>query len=95
MWEIRSGKEFPPLQDREIQWTARFLPNSKYVLSGGRRKANLWEVATGRKIQEFDVAGGYYVQCLACSPDNRHFAALPGSAGQSLQVFRMPAEVGK
>ena len=95
IWNIRTGKEYPPLQDQEIQWTARFLPNSKYVLSGGRAKVNLWEVAKQRKVYEFDTAGSYYVQTLAPSPDGRHFAAIPGSAGQDLQVFRLPADVAE
>lgn len=95
VWEVRTGKETRPLQDKEIQWSARFLPNGKYLISGGRAKVNLWEVDTQRKIYEFDTAGTYYVQTLACSPDNRHFAAMPGSAGQALQVFRLPADVAK
>ena len=92
MWDIRSGHQQPTLQDNEIQWSARFLPNSKYILSGGRGKVNLWEVATQRKIYEFDAAGSGYVKTIACAPDNRHFAAIPSSAGQDLQVFRLPAE---
>ena len=91
-WEIRSGKGVPLFQDREIQWSSAFLPNSKYLLSGGLGKVNLWDAATQRKIYEFDTAGSSYVKSIACSPDNRHFAAIPGSAGQSLQVFRLPAE---
>lgn len=92
MWDIRSGREFPPLQDNEIQWTAAFMHNSKYVLSGGRGLTNVWEVETSSKIRAFNMRGTYYVQTLACSPDNRHFAAIPGSAGQDLLVFRLPAE---
>ncbi len=92
MWDIPSEHQQPTLQDNEIQWSARFLPNSKYLLSGGRGKVNLWDVATQRKIYEFDVAGSGYVKTIACAPDNRHFAAIPSSAGQDLQVFRLPAE---
>jgi len=95
LWEIRSGKEYPMLEDDETQWTVGFLPNSKYVLSGGRAKVNVWHLEKQRKVYEFDTAGKYYVQCLACSPDNRHFAAIPGSAGQELQVFRLPADVAE
>ena len=91
LWDIRSGHQQPPLQDTEMQWSARFLPNSKHQLSGGRGKVNLWDVATQRKIYEFDTAGTGYLKTIACSPDNRHFAAIPGSAGQDIQVFRLPA----
>lgn len=95
MWEIRTGREFLPLQDREMQWTAVFTPNSRYVISGGRGKTNLWAVETNAKLREFGLSGTSYVQTLACSPDNRHFAAIPASAGQELQVFRLPAECGQ
>ncbi len=36
------------------------------------------------------LGGVFYVQTLATSPDNKHAAAIPGSAGQDLQVFRLP-----
>lgn len=91
-WQIQSGAGQPLLQDREIQWSAVFLPNSKYLLSGGRGKVNLWDMAGHRKIYEFDLAGTYYVQTVAVAPDNRLFAAIPASSGQQLQVFRLPAE---
>jgi len=92
-WDIKSGKGYPVLQDQEIQWFATFHTRSKYLLSGGRGKVNLWDVENHRKVYEFDTAGSGYVKSIAVSPDNRHFAAIPGSAGQELQVFRMPAVV--
>ena len=95
VWEIQTGKELATLQDNETQWSLAFLPNSRYVLSGGRGKTSLWEIATQRKIYEFDTAGGSYVKTIACSPDKRHFSAIPGSAGQTLQVFRLPARVAE
>ncbi len=92
MWGIRDGREYPPLQDREIQWSCVFSPDAKYVISGGRGKINLWEVETSRKVYEFDTAGTSYAKNLAYSPDRRHIAGISDSAGQSLQVFRLPAE---
>jgi len=89
-WEIRSGGGRPLFQDREIQWSAAFLPNAKFLLSGGRGKVNVWDATAHRKIYEFDMAETGYVQTLACSPDNCHFAAI---ASRDLQVFRLPAEV--
>jgi WD40 repeat protein len=94
-WQITSGQGCPVLEDHDLQWFATFLPNSKYLLSGGSGKVNLWDVAAGRKIYEFDVAGGGYIQTIAASPDNRHFAAIPSSAGQDIQVFRMPAQIAQ
>jgi hypothetical protein len=45
-----------------------------------------------KRIAVLATAGTYYVQCLAASPDNLHVAAIPGSAGQDIQVFRIPTE---
>jgi WD40 repeat protein len=90
-WEIQSGRALPAFQDKEIQWYAVFLPNSRYILSGGHGKVNVWEASTQRKIYELETAGGSYVQTIACAPDNRHFAAASGSSGRELQVFRLPA----
>ncbi len=95
MWDVRNGQQYPPFQDHEIQWSARFLPNGKYLLSGGRGKVNLWEVETQRKVYEFDTATAMYVKALAASPDGRHFAAIPNAAGQAIQVFRLPADLSR
>jgi WD40 repeat protein len=91
-WKIQSGDGCPLLEERDMQWSAEFLPNSKYLLSGGRGKVNLWEVDAHRKMYEFDVGGILYVKTIAVAPDNRLFAAIPSAAGQQIHVFRLPAE---
>jgi WD40 repeat protein len=93
MWEIRSGTEYQPLKDRGIPWSAAFLPNSKYLISGGRGTINLWDAKSSQRIHEFDTGTIFYVMALACASDNRFFAAYPSAAGQDLQVFRLPEEV--
>lgn len=95
MLGVDNGREYPPLQEREIQWSAAFSPSGKYVISGGRQKVNVWDVATSQKIYEFDVDGVGYVQSLAYSPDRRHIAAIGDAAGQTLRVFRLPAELAQ
>jgi WD40 repeat protein len=90
LFNLGSVGEYPPLQDNEIQWSMAFTPDGTRLLSGGRGKVNVWDTKTKRKIASLGTAGGYYVQCLATSPDNKHAAAIPGSAGQDLQVFRLP-----
>ncbi len=93
LWDIRSGKEYPKLEEGEIQWSSTFSPDGKYLISGGQGKINVWEVATQKKLYEFDVAQKYYVQSVAYSPDKRHITGSPG--GGDLQVFRLPADLEK
>ncbi len=90
LWELKTGKELPKLEDNEIQWTAAFTPDSTRLISGGSGKVNVWDVRKQRKIHSLSTAGSGYVQCLATSPDNKHVAAIPSSAGQDLQVLRIP-----
>lgn len=92
MWEIRTGREFPPCLGEEMPQVAVFTPNSRYVVSGVKGKTDVWEVETNNKVCEFNSSGTYIVQSVACSPDGRHFAAMAGSSGRDLQVFRLPAE---
>jgi WD40 repeat protein len=95
MLGVANGREYPPLQEREIQWTAVFSPDGKYVISGGSQKVNVWDVSTSQKILEFDCEGAGYVQSVAYSPDRRHIAAVGGAAGQTLRVFRLPSQMAQ
>ena len=63
------------------------------VLSGGRGKFNIWDVATQKRLHSGDVGGGIgHVQTLAISPDGRYVATILGMAGQKLQLFRINDE---
>lgn len=90
LWDVPTGKELPKLEDNEIQWSAAFTPDGARLVTGGTGKINIWDVGKQRKISSIDTEGSGYVQCLAVSPDNLHVAAIPSSAGQDLQVFRIP-----
>lgn len=90
LWDVTTGKELPKLEDNEIQWSAAFTPDGARLVTGGTGKINIWDVGKQRKISSIDTEGSGYVQCLAVSPDNLHVAAIPSSAGQDLQVFRIP-----
>jgi len=91
VFQTKSGKELPVLQDKEIQWSAAFTPDGTRLITGGHGKVNVWDIKRGTKIASLPTAGTSYVQTLATSPDNKHVAAIPGSAGQSLQIFRVPS----
>ena len=93
LWNLKSQGERPKMEDNEIQWSMAFTPDGTRLVSGGNGKVNIWDVRKSRKIHVLATAGQYYIQSLAVSPDNRHVAAIPGSAGQDLQIFRLgPAE---
>jgi WD40 repeat protein len=91
LWDVNSGRERPKLEDNEIQWSMAFIPDGTRLVSGGNGKVNIWDVRKHRKIHALSVAGNGYIQSLAVSPDNKHVAAIPSSAGQDLQVFRLGA----
>ena len=92
LWETQSGKELPKLVASDIQWSSAFTPDGARLVSGGMGIINVWDVRKQQRIRSIDMATHHaYVQCLAASPDNKHVAAIPGSAGQVLQVFRIPA----
>lgn len=90
LWDLKTGKELPKLQDSEIQWCAAFTPDGLRLVSGGSGKVNVWDVRKQRKIASIATAGSGYIQTLAVSPDNQHVAAIPSSAGQDLQILRIP-----
>jgi hypothetical protein len=90
LFNLNSVGEMPPLEESETQWAMSFTPDGSRLVSGGHGKVNVWDVRSKRKIAAIATAGTGYVQCLATSPDNKHVAAIPGSAGQDLQVFRLP-----
>ncbi|HVW36619.1 MAG TPA: WD40 repeat domain-containing protein, partial [Pirellulales bacterium] len=90
LWDLKTGKELPKLQDSEIQWCAAFTPDGLRLVSGGSGKVNVWDVRKQRKIASIATAGSGYIQTLAVSPDNQHVAAIPSSSGQDLQILRIP-----
>lgn len=92
LWDIKNNRELGVLEEREIQWSGAFTPDNKRLITGGAGKVNVWDLKRKSRIAAQATKGSYYVQCLAASPDNWHMAAIPGSAGQTLQVFRMPKD---
>lgn len=89
VWSIQSGEGFV-LKDREIQWTLQFSPDGEKIFAGGAAKVNVWDLNKKIRMKVFDTGSHAYVQTLAVSPDNQHVAAIGSSAGQDLQVFRLP-----
>lgn len=90
LWDLKTTRELRKFEDNEIQWCAAFTPDGTRLVSGGSGKINIWDVRKHRKIASIATAGSGYVQCLATSPDSQHVAAIPSSAGQDLQIIRIP-----
>jgi hypothetical protein len=92
VWDTGSCREIQTLarEAAEIQWSVRFHPNGRWLISGGRGKAHVWDLETTRSLATIDLGGVLYIQVLAISPDGRLLAAIPSAAGQSLTVVRLP-----
>jgi WD40 repeat protein len=92
VWDTGSCREIQTLarEAAEIQWSVRFHPNGRWLISGGRGKAHVWDLDTTRSLATIDLGGVLYIQVLAISPDGRLLAAIPSAAGQSLTVVRLP-----
>lgn len=91
VWNLNSTGEMPKLEDNEIQWSMAFTPDGSRLVSGGSGKLNVWDIKKQRKTHALQTDGSGYIQCLAISADGKQVAAIPSSAGQDLQVFRLPA----
>jgi WD40 repeat protein len=96
VWDTASYRELQTLAQEtvEIQWSVRFHPNGRWLISGGRGKAHVWDLETTRSLATIDLGGVLYIQVLAISPDGRLLAAIPSAAGQSLTVVRLPDATG-
>jgi len=90
VWNLNSTGEMPPCEDNDMQWSLAFTPDGNRILSGGSGKVSVWDFRKQRKLYSQETAGRYYVQVIAAAPDSKHFAAIPGSSSQALQIFRLP-----
>ncbi len=96
MWDTATGRQIQTLAQEagEIQWSVRFHPGGRWLISGGRGKASVWDLETARSLATIDLGGVLYIQTLAISPDGRLLAAIPSAAGQTLTVLRLPDTAG-
>lgn len=92
LWDTASCQELQTLKGNagEIQWSVRYHPHRRWLISGGRGQAHVWDLETARSLATIDLGGVLYIQVLAISPDGRLLAAIPSAAGQTLTVVRLP-----
>ncbi len=85
--DTQSGKQFPVIQERELQWTSAFTADSNYILTGMNGVVNMFDARNGKKIDSFAVGKSAYVQTIVISPDGRHAAA---AMGYEIVILRLP-----
>ncbi len=93
VWDTASGREVQALarDTHEMHWTVRFHPNGRWLISGGRGRAWIWDVETGRCLATVELDCPFYIQVLAISNDGELLAIAPSAAGQTLTIFRLPS----
>ncbi len=93
-WHVRLPVELPSSRrvrpvlqvghTQEITASA-FSPDGKYLVTTSvDRSAIIWDVATGRKLREFEVPA-VMVGCVAFSPDGKEVAFGMGTTGVSMK----------
>ncbi len=90
--ETQTGKSFPQMPTKEIQWSAAFSPTGKRLLTGGSGVVSVWDVEQGQRTHELKLSDSGYVKYVAASPDGRLIAAIGSPIGQLVEVFRLPLE---
>jgi hypothetical protein len=92
LFDIEENQDLGLLEEQEIQWSGAFTPDNTKLVTGGSGKVNVWDIKRKLRVSALPTEGTGYIQCLAVSPDNWHVAAIPSSAGQRLQVLRLPKD---
>jgi cytochrome c553 len=87
LWNLKTGKELPPLVSNEIQWSMAFAPDGSRLYSGGSGKVNVWDVRETKRIH-VQSAGNGYVKALTVSNDGG-LLAVPGANSRKLYVFKI------
>ncbi|MGB7346294.1 MAG: DUF4190 domain-containing protein [Pirellulaceae bacterium] len=91
VYDTDSGKLTRTLQSKtETQWSVLFHPNNQYLFSGGSGKVTSWKLSDGTIDAVYDFESIHYIKSLAVSHDGRLLSAIPGGAGQTLKVIRLP-----
>src|SRR5262249_46171730 len=80
-WDARAGEAAcAPLDNGEIVKTLAFSPDSCRVVSARQDRLQVWEVATGRRLEEIQVPAPN-ILAVAFHPDGATLAALNGYGG--------------
>ena len=83
LWDARTGEACAILDNGDLVKSLAFSPDSSRVVSARHDRLQVWEVATGRRVQEFPVPAPNILG-LAFHPDGATLAALDGSGGATV-----------
>jgi WD40 repeat protein len=90
VWNLNSAGQMPACEDNDLVWSLVFTPDGDRLLAGGRTRVSVWDFRKQRKVYSQATAGNGYLKSIAVTADSKHMAAIPSSAGQALQIFRLP-----
>ncbi len=94
LWDARTGEASAILDNGDLVKTLAFSPDSSRVVSARRDRLQVWEVATGRRVQEFQVPAPN-ILALAFHPNGSTLAALDGSGGMTVLSVATGAVVAR
>lgn len=90
VWELKTGKRLMAAKASDLQWSVAFMADSTRLITGANGKINVWDAEVGQRAGGVNARDSGYIQALATSPDNIHFASAGGPLGALVQVFRYP-----
>jgi WD40 repeat protein len=83
LWDARTGEACAVLDNGDLVKTLAFSPDSSRVVSARQDRLQVWEVATGRRVEEIQVPAPN-ILAVTFHPDGAMLAALDGSGGAAV-----------
>jgi WD40 repeat protein len=84
LWDARTGEAAcAPLDNGDLVKTLAFSPDGSRLVSARQDRLQVWEVATGRRLEEIQ-APAPNILAVAFRPDGARLAALDGSGGATV-----------
>lgn len=90
LWDFDSGKELKTFYDSDEVYSVSFSKDGKYLISGGRAGARLWEIETGK----FTQISTTETQFAEITDDNKYIAAASSIDGK-LALFPLMQDTKK
>jgi WD40 repeat protein/predicted Ser/Thr protein kinase len=83
LWDARTGEACADLDNGDLVKTLAFSPDGSRLVSARQDRLQVWEVATGRRLDELQVPAPD-VLAVAFRPDGATLAALDSSGGATV-----------